>query len=241
MFQIAAREFRGLALNRVGYVVMALLLMGLGLIFQGKVIGAEQGPPSSSVALAGFFRLAFGFTAIAGVLITMRLFAEESLKRTLVLLTTAPVSDMTVVMGKWLAAVAFCCVFLGFTAVMPLQIVLHGEIEISQVMAGYFGLVMVAMLCSAIGLLGSSISRSQFVAAIVSLLLVGFLVTSWWLAKRVDPPLDSIFEQMAIFDRHFGHSLAKGVLHLRDVVYYLSATGLTLMVTAQILRMKRWA
>ena len=91
----------------------------------------------------------------------------------------------------------------------------------------------------AIGTFGSALARTQVLAAIISgALLVGMLV-AWMLARVTERPLNEIFAAVALYHRHFTPFMA-GVVHLRDVVYYIAVSYLFLFLSTRVLEARRW-
>jgi ABC-2 type transport system permease protein len=102
IFLIASRDLTSLFRGTLGFVMIAGLLAAQGLVFQG--VALSGGEYRSSEVLEYFFRVAFGFTAAAGVLIAMRSIALELRESTIVTLYTAPISEWQIVLGKWLSS-----------------------------------------------------------------------------------------------------------------------------------------
>ena len=178
-------------------------------------------------------------TAAAGILLTMRLFAGESRDETLVLLYTAPINDWQIVLGKWLSAYAFVLLFVALTFYMPLMVAVNGSVHPGHIAAGYLGLTLVGAASTAIGLFTSSLTKHQLVAGVFGGITLIALVTMWMLAKVASPPMDGVFSYLSMFDKHF-MPFAKGVIHTRDVVYYLSLTFLALVLTRVVVGARRW-
>lgn len=231
-----ASYFRGAA----GYLIAAALLLIDGLLFHAFALGS--GERLSSVVIENFFWTSFGTTAIAGVLLSMKLLAEERHDETLVLLYTAPISDWDIALGKWLAAFVFLAVMkIGLSVYLPMMVVVNGSLSTGHLVAGYLGLLLVGAATTAIGTFASSLTRSQLLAAVLGSVMVGALVLMWMLSKIADPPFDDVFAYLALFDKHFASSFRKGALHTRDVVYFLSLTFLALLGTRQVLGARRWS
>ncbi len=99
----------------------------------------------------------------------MRLLAEERQTGTLVLLTSSPIQDWEIVLGKFLSAFIFLALItLACTVYMPLLIFVNGKISVGHLAAGYLGLLLLGSATLAIGTFGSAIARTQVLAAIFS-------------------------------------------------------------------------
>jgi ABC-2 type transport system permease protein len=234
---IARRELGAYLRSMTGYVIAALVLVVDGLLFQAFVLG---GPDKlSSEVLGNFFFISSGITMIASVFISMRLFAEERQTGTLVLLTSSPVQDWEIVLGKFLSAFVFLSAITLATAYIPALIFVNGKVSIGHMAAGYLGLVLLGAASIAIGTFGSALARTQVLAAIFSGCMLTALVICWLLAKVTERPFTDIFTALALWQRHFPPFQA-GQVHVRDVVYYLCVTYLALFASTRVMEARRW-
>ena len=126
---------------------------------------------------------------IVGVVLSMRLLAQEREHGTLVLLKTAPLSDRDLVLGKFLSVMVVMLVVTGLTAYMPALIFLHGKVSVGHILVGYCGVLLLAAATVAVGLFASAIARSQVIAIIIGAALMGTMVLWWLLAKMTNPPV----------------------------------------------------
>ena len=122
---------------------------------------AEVLSPTSST-------ISFGTTAFASVFISMRLLAEERQTGTLVLLTSSPVHDWEIVLGKYLSALAFLAIVTIASVYIPALIMVNGKVSFGHLFAGYLGVLLVGSATLAIGVFGSALARNQILAAIFS-------------------------------------------------------------------------
>jgi ABC-2 type transport system permease protein len=234
---IVSREMGAYLRTMNGYVIAAPILLLQGLLFHAFALGG--GERLSSEVLRNFFYFSSGTTMIAAVLLSMRLFAEERRDGTLVLLTTAPLSDWQIVLGKWLSAFFFLSLILIASLYMPIMVMVNGSLHPGHVMAGYVGLLLLGAACTALSTLASSLAPSQVLAAVLGGALVVGLILMWKIADAVDGPFDRVFAQMDLFYKHF-RPFMDGTIHTRDVAYYLSVTFFALLMTRQVLGARRW-
>ena len=110
---------------------------------------------------------------IAGILLTMRLLAEERQQGTDALLLTAPIQEKHIVVGKFLGALSFLLIITLGTIYMPLLIQINGKVSWGQIAAGYIGMSCLGASTIAIGTFGSTISKNQLSAAITSAAIFG--------------------------------------------------------------------
>jgi ABC-2 type transport system ATP-binding protein len=235
---IARRELGSYLRTMNGYIIAAAVLLVDGILWNAFALGAQQDKHSAEV-LSDFFYFSSGTTMIAAVFLSMRLVAEERQNGTLVLLTSSPVRDREIILGKFLSALAFLAMVTLATAFMPALIMVNGKLSIGQVAAGYLGLLLLGSAALAIGTLGSALARSQVLAAIISgAMLVGLIVV-WLLAAVSERPLNDVFLALALWGRHFPPFQA-GVINLRDVAYYLLVTYFALFAATRVLEARRW-
>ena len=236
---ILRRELSAYLTSALGYIVTSALTLLAGLLFYAEALGPAAGERLSADVLTRFFYNTSGLVAIAAVALSIRLLTEERQTGSLVLLNTSPVRDRDIVIGKFLGAFVFLAGVTLATFYMPLLVMVNGRVSWGQVAVGYLGLLLLGGAVVAIGLFASALSRHQLVAAVVGAALTGCMFLLWPLSQVVDPPLSRVFAGLSIHGRHFtGFQI--GVLHLRDVVYYLSVTYFFLLLSTRTLEARRW-
>jgi ABC-2 type transport system permease protein len=233
---IARRELSGYLRTMTGYIIIALVLALDGVLF--NVFAMGSGEKRSSEVLGQFFYIAFGSTLAASVFISMRLLAEERQTGTIQLLYSSPVKDSEIVLGKFLSALAFVAIMTLATVYMPLLIFVNGKISLGHMLAGYLGLLLLGSASLAVGILGSSLARSQVLAAIISGVMTVSLLVVWMVGRATDRPLSEVFAALAWFP-HF-QGFQSGLLHLKDVVYFLAVTYVALFAATRVLEARRW-
>jgi ABC-2 type transport system permease protein len=234
---IAQRELGTYLRSMTGYVIAAILLLVDGLLFNIFAIGGED--KLSSTVLQQFFFYSSGLTMIASVFISMRLVAEERQTGTLVLLTSSPVQDGNIIIGKYLSGLTFLALVLALTVFMPLLILVNGKVSAGHMAAGYLGLLLLGAAAMAIGTLGSALARTQVLAAIFSGCMVTSMVLAWMLVQVTERPFKDVFANLAIHGKHF-LPFQQGTIHLRDVVYYLMVTVVALFTAVRVMEARRW-
>jgi ABC-2 type transport system permease protein len=234
---IARRELASYLRSMTGYVIAALVLVVDGLLFQAFVLGG--GDKLSAEVLSNFFYISSGTTMIASVFISMRLLAEERQTGTLVLLTSSPVHDWEIVLGKFLSAFVFLALITLATVYMPALIFVNGKVSFGHMAAGYVGLLLLGSASLAIGTFGSSLARTQVLAAIFSGVIIVGLLVCWLLAKVTERPFSEIFQNLALWQRHFP-PFQVGQVHLRDVFYFLALTYFALFGATRVMEARRW-
>ena len=236
---IFRRELQAYFRSPMGYIVAAVVLLLDGVIFYATALGPDAGERLSGTVLAGFFYNASGLTAVAAVALSIRLIAEERQTGTQLLLDTSPVRDWEIVLGKFLSALAFLSAITLATLYIPLLILVNGKIAVGHILIGYLGLILLGAAVLSIGMFATALTRHQLVAAAVAAVITGVMFLLWELSQIVGPPLSRVFAAMAIHGRHFAGFLS-GLLHLRDVVYYLALTYFFLFAATKVMEAKRW-
>lgn len=234
---IFRRELGAYLRSPLGWVIAAIALLLDGILFQAFCVGA--GKKLSTDVLSAFFYYSCLPVAVAAVALSMRLLAEERQTGTLVLYNTSPVRDVELVAGKFLSAFVFLCGITLASVYMPLLILVHGKISPGQVVVGYLGLCLWGGAILAMGVFASSLTRHQIVAGVTGAGLAGLLVTLFFLGKVVDPPLGAFLSELDLYARHFP-PFQKGVVHLKNVAFYLAVTYFFLLLSVKTLEAKRW-
>ena len=234
---IARRELGGYFRSMTGYIIAGLLLLADGILFNVFVLSA--GEMYSADVLSNFFYISFGTTVIASVFISMRLVAEERQTGTLVLLTSSPVHDWEIILGKYLSALAFLAIMTLATVYIPALILVNGKVSVGHLAAGYLGLLLVGATTLAIGVFGSALARTQVLAAIFSGVIVVSVLIAHLLARVTDRPLKDMFMALALYARHFP-PFQTGSIHLRDVVYYIVVSYVALFAAVRVMEARRW-
>jgi ABC-2 type transport system permease protein len=208
-----------------------------GLLFNVFVLG---GPDKlSSEVVSQFFYSSSGLTIVASVFISMRLLAEERQTGTLVLLTSSPVQDWEIVLGKFLSAFVFLAMMTLVSVYMPLLVLVNGKVSAGHLVAGYLGLLLLGGSVLAVGTFGSALARTQVLAAIFTGAMVVTLIICWLLGRVTERPFTDVFVALALHGRHFPPFQA-GAVHLRDVGYYLALTYMALFAATRVMETRRW-
>ncbi|MFN2156145.1 MAG: Gldg family protein [Anaerolineae bacterium] len=173
--------------------------------------------------------------------LTMRQWSEEQREGTLEVLLTLPVRRASLVLGKFLAVVALAAVALALTLFIPITVSLLGNLDWAPVLGGYLAALLMASAYAAIGLFVSSRTDNQIVALIVTLLLCGafYLVGTAWVTDLAGSTLGEALRAIGTGSRF--ESIERGVIDLRDLIYYLSLTALFLGLNVISLDSKRWS
>ncbi len=234
---IARRELLGYLTSLTGWLILAVVLLAQGLLFNAFALGGAE--KKSFDVLQGFFYLSSGTTMVSSIFISMRLFAEERQQGTMVLLETAPIPEYVVVAGKFLGAWAFFLMTLVLSVHLPLLVLVNGTVTAGHIVAGYLGLALLGAACISIGALASALAKNQILAAVLSGVTIVALVLAYILAKKIDGPVGGVIGFLDLFDTHY-RVFSRGTIKLASVAYYLALTYGALLVTSAVLTARRW-
>jgi len=229
---IFKKEFKSYFFSPIAYIVISVFLLIVGWLFYSTFFLDRQ------ANLTRFFSLlpvAFAFVVPA---VTMRLFSEEINIGSYEILLTMPVTFRDIIVGKFLAAVGFIGVMLVPTLFYALSTAFLGKLDLGPVIGGYLGAILLGATFSSIGILASSITRNQVVAFIIGMavcltltLLIDFML--FFLPSF----LVGIFQYLSA-NYHF-QNIAKGVIDLRDILYFVSVSFVVLYGTNLIMQGKK--
>jgi ABC-2 type transport system permease protein len=173
--------------------------------------------------------------------LTMRQWSEEQRAGTLEVLLTLPVRRLDLILGKFLAVMALVGLALALTLFLPITATVLGSLDWGPVVGGYLAALLMASAYAAIGLFVSSRTDNQIVSLIVTVLLGGafFLVGTSGATALVGDAVGEILRAIGTGSRF--ESIERGVIDLRDMVYYLSLTAFFLLLNVASLDAKRWS
>ncbi|MDZ7859989.1 MAG: ABC transporter permease [Candidatus Krumholzibacteriota bacterium] len=171
-------------------------------------------------------------------ILTMRLLSEEKKQGTFELLMTYPVSESSVIAGKFLSALTIFAVMIFGTLLYPLLLIIYAEPEIMPIFSGYLGLFLVGATFISMGLFFSSLSENQLVSGILTLGTALFFLLIGWLAPILGPDLYHSISQLSILF-HF-EPFAKGIIDTKDISYYVLLTSLFLFMSKKSLDSTRY-
>jgi len=173
--------------------------------------------------------------------LTMRQWSEEEQTGTLEVLLTMPARLIQLVWSKFLAAMMLVCIALALTLFLPITVAIVGNLDWGPVAGGYLAAILMASAYVAIGLFVSSRTDNQIVALILTVLVGGlfYLAGSQAITGFAGSGLSEVLRAIGSGSRF--ESIERGVVDLRDLIYYLSLTALFLTLNVVSLDSKRWS
>jgi len=230
---IFLKELKSFFNSPVAYIVIVVFLVILGYFFTSNLFIANISSLRTVFEMTPFLLLFFAPA------ITMRLISEEKKSGTLELLITKPVTESEIIVGKFLAAWMLYFFTLLPTLCYYITVSLIGSLDLGPVIGGYLGLLFVGAVFLAISVFGSSITENQVVAFIVSFLIVFGLFMLDKVLFYLPSSLATPLEYLSV-DYHFSN-IARGVIDSRDIIYYFSAIGFSLLLGSVVLQRRRWS
>lgn len=229
---IFKKEFKGYFITPIAYIVISIFLVIIGWLFFSTFFLNRQ------ASLTQFFSLlpiSFSFIIPA---ITMRLFSEELNVGTYELLLTMPVTFSDIILGKFLAAIAFVGVMLSPTLVYAVTISFLGNLDWGPVIGGYTGALLLGATFSAIGLFASSLTRNQVIAFIIGMTICFSLTMMTDFILYFLPGSFVGFFQYFSANFHF-QNIAKGLIDSRDLLYFFTISFIALYGSVLIMKEKK--
>jgi ABC-2 type transport system permease protein len=216
--------------NAVGYFVYAGMEAQMrGATFPLNVNEQVIRPLVSNVSVIGLFLIP---------MISMRLFAEEKRSGTIELLATSPIRDSEVILAKWLAALILYGAMLLLTAINFVWLFRYGNPDWKPLLVAYLGLLLQAGALLAIGTFISTLTRNQIIAGGATFGICLLLWVLEWVSGYDSATYARVMAYLSVLT-HF-ESFAKGLLSIKDSLYYLSAILLGLFLTARSMESLRW-
>lgn len=253
-FAIARRELGAYFDSPLAYVIVPIYVVLVG----GFALWFDDIFAAGVVSMRGVFFWSALFLVLLVPAITMRLFAEEYRTGSIEMLSTLPIREEELVIGKFLAAVALVSVGILCTLTYPLTMAVLGVpesvasespflvrllnesgLDFGEVACGYVGLLLLGAAIAGIGTGVSALTSSQIVAFLGALLVSLFPFMLGMFLDKVPADLVPLAQYLSL-DYHFDN-LARGVLDTRDLVFYGAVIALGLHVAVHALERRRLA
>lgn len=243
MKAIYLKELQHFFSSLIGYMAILVFLVSMGLFMWVF--------PDTNTIDAGYASMDYFFYFAPYILlflipaITMRSFADEKNLGTIELIATKPLSDWQILLGKYFATFTLVCIALIPTLLYWYTI--HrlaspiGNVDMGGIAGSYFGLLFLSAVFCAIGVFCSSITSNQIVAFVLAVFVSFFLFVAFESLSKFGflfAKNDYIVEYLGL-QAHYS-SISRGVVDLRDVVYFLSVIVLFLLFTRTSLASRQW-
>ena len=230
---VAFKEIQIYFSSPVAYIV-ALIFMALS----GFFFVQDLGNPFPEASLSNFFQGATFLLIPLAPALTMRLLAEEQKLGTIELLLTSPVRDWEVILGKYFASLVFFLFLLSLTSYYVVLLLLFGTPDPGPIYSGYLGLVLYGMAALSVGILTSTLTSNQIIAAVVGTGILIVLYATAFISEVVTGVWANVFNQLG-FTSHF-NDFDSGIIDSTHIVYFITVTALFLFLSIRALESRRW-
>jgi ABC-2 type transport system permease protein len=170
--------------------------------------------------------------------VTMRTFSEEKRSGTIELLLTSPVSDLELLVGKFLGALGLYAIMLAVTLIHVGLLFIYGNPEWKPILTVYLGLLLMGGCFISVGMFISSLTRNQIVAYIATFAVFLMLWIITWIGSFSGPTVDKLTQYLSIIDQF--DDFGKGILDTTHIIYYLSFITFGLFLTSKSVEAERW-
>jgi gliding motility-associated transport system permease protein len=233
---IAHKELRSYFASPIAYIVIGFFALLFGWFYigildwfvrQGLQGQMGMGPTSANVN-----------QQMIRPLITMRTYAEEKRSGTIELLLTSPLTDLEIVLGKFLGALGLYAVMVALTLIHFGLLFAFGKPEWKPLATAYLGLLLFGGCFIALGLFISSLTKNQIVAGAATF---GVFLLLWvvdWIGESMGPTGQAILKYLSMTE-HL-EDFVKGVIDTKHLVYYLSFIAFGLFLTVRSVDTERW-
>ena len=246
---IAQKELKSYFASPIAYIVLGLFAFVYGYFYavmfqyfmQMSMRGAMGGAPPMNVnqdMLRPIVQNMLVVLLFVMPMITMRTYSEEKRSGTIELLLTSPVTDVQIILGKFLGAMALYAAMIAITVIHMLLLFSWGNPEWKVVVTGYVGLLLMGGCFISVGLLISSMTKNQIVSGMITFAVFLLLWVVNWIASFTSPTTQSVLNYLSITD-HFD-DFTKGILDTKHLVYYFSVMSFGLFLTARSVDTERW-
>ena len=243
MLAIFKKEIRYFFSSLIGPIVLVLFLLTNSLFLWVVPINDYLHVLNSGFAsLEPLFSLAPWMYLVLIPAMTMRGFAEEKSNGTIELLLTRPLTELQIILGKFLAYFALLLLTLVPTLIyyFSIQYLSNGNIDQGATWGSYLGLILLGASFISIGLFSSVITSNQIIALLISILLCLFFYFGFSLIgdSTADSSFSFIIQQFGIEEHYY--SISRGLIDSRDLIYYFCLISIFTLLTKLALVSRKW-
>ena len=247
---IADKELRSYFASPIAYILIGFFSLLFGYFFyvflmifnqqsqQMMQFGQGGGANINQMMIRGLFQTTATVILFTMPMITMRTYSEEKRSGTIELLLTSPVTDMEIILGKFLGALALYATMLLVTMLYMVMLFKISNPEWRPIAAGYLGLLLMGGCFVSAGLFISSLTKNQIVAGFLTFATFLMFWVVNWMGESSGPTTRDIVAYLSIVE-HFD-DFARGIIDTKHVIYYLSFITFGLFLTAKSVDSERW-
>ena len=247
---IASKEFKSYFSSPIAYLLMAAFGLIFGFTFyvatrdmirlslQSQMMGQQQPMNVNDAIIRPLLGFAGTITLFLIPMITMRLIAEEKRTGTIELLLTSPVKDNEIILGKGLGAMLLFLCIIGMSLINIAMLFIWGKPDLQPVLVAYLGLILQGGTLLAIGEFISTTTKNQIIAGGVTFFVCLLLYLLNWFTAFDTGVLSQIVGYLSIVT-HLDN-FSKGLLSMKDVIFYFSMIFFALFLTSRSMESLRW-
>lgn len=242
-YTIAKRELTSLFYSPIAYVVLFLFLLFMGIFFAWWIFVPGQVAEIRRLVDLSRFTLFFIVP-----LMTMSIFSDEYRSGRMEMLRTSPITEIQLVLGKFLGAMGFYVVLLLATLLYLGLLMIYGRPDFGQVVSSYVGMILMGTMFVSVGLFFSACTQNQIVAAMGGILTLGALTlislftdrmpAAWQVTSSWQIPIRPVASYLSV-GRHV-EDFSKGVIDTSHMAYFVGISGIFLLATYLLLESRKW-
>ncbi len=243
---IAAQEFKSHFKTPMAWVLLAVLQIILGYIFltqvetfdlmQVKLASIEGAPGLTDIIVTPLFSNAAIILLLVTPLLTMRVICEERRNKTLTLLLAAPISNMQIIIGKYLGTLTLLWLIVMLIALMPLSLLMGGELDIGKYLANVLALILLVAAFTATGIFLSTIASHPTIAAMGTF---GILLILWLfnISKTISDQPNELVEYLSLLNHY--QNIQTGLINSADILYFFLFVATFIVLSISCLNKQR--
>lgn len=232
IFAIAVKELKEYFKSPIAYIVLIVTISIFNIFF---FLIIDQGQEAS---LRDVFKIMEFLFIFIVPLLTMKIFAEEKFSGTIEFLMTTPTTNTAIVLGKYLGSLIFFSLIIGLTTSYYFIIEFFGRPDRMAILTGYLGIWLEGALFVAVGMLASSLTKNQIIAAIGSYAILFLLYFSMSFIQYFSGPAEIIIRYVGTWSH--AENFAVGIITTADLMYYLSGIIICIVFTRLSIENRLW-
>jgi ABC-2 type transport system permease protein len=247
---IAHKELRSYFASPIGYIVLGFFALLYGWFYitmltyfvrqsmQALQNGSTEGMNVNQMMFRPLLQNVTILLLFLMPMVTMRSYAEEKRSGTIELLLTSPLTDLEIILGKFIGALSLWAIALGVSLIPIAVLYAFGRPEWKPIATAYLGLLLMGGCFISVGLLVSSFTSNQIIAGMATF---GVFLLLWvvdWIGSFSGPTIDKLTQYISIVD-HFD-DFSKGIIDTSHLIYYVSFISFGLFLTAKSVDSQRW-
>ena len=229
---IAKKELKSYFHSPIAYIVLIITISVFNIFFFMII---DQ---SREATLRDIFKVMEFLFIFIIPLLTMKVFSEEKFTGTMEFLMTTPTTNTAIVLGKYLGSLIFFTLIIGLTSSYYFIIEFFGQPDRSAILAGYLGIWLEGALFLAIGILASSWTKNQIIAAMSSYIILFLLYFSISFIKYFSGLTEALIRYVGTWSH--AENFAVGLFTTSDLVYYLSGILICIVLTRLSIENRLW-